>query len=238
MRLIFIRHGEPDYSIDSLTEKGWKEAAFLAERVKEWDITDIYCSPLGRAKDTARDSLKALDREAVILPWLQEFYIPVKDTETGQDRIPWDFLPEYWTRIPQMYEKDGWAKTTVMVSGNVENAYRQVTEGIDCLLKEYGYVREGELYRTMEGADRNAVMVFFCHLGVTMTVISHLLGIAQPLLTHGFFLAPTSVTVLNAEERVRGTAYFRTQVMGDTGHLTQAGEPVSMAGYFTKPFQG
>ena len=26
MRLIFIRHAEPDYSIDSLTEKGWREA--------------------------------------------------------------------------------------------------------------------------------------------------------------------------------------------------------------------
>lgn len=24
MRLIFIRHAEPDYSIDSLTEKGWR----------------------------------------------------------------------------------------------------------------------------------------------------------------------------------------------------------------------
>lgn len=34
MRLIFIRHAEPDYSIDSLTEKGWREAKLLAERTK------------------------------------------------------------------------------------------------------------------------------------------------------------------------------------------------------------
>ena len=26
MRLIFIRHAEPDYEHDSLTEKGWREA--------------------------------------------------------------------------------------------------------------------------------------------------------------------------------------------------------------------
>ena len=26
MKLLFIRHGDPDYEIDSLTEKGWKEA--------------------------------------------------------------------------------------------------------------------------------------------------------------------------------------------------------------------
>ena len=29
MNLIFIRHGDPDYSIDSLTEKGWREANFF-----------------------------------------------------------------------------------------------------------------------------------------------------------------------------------------------------------------
>ena len=30
MKIIFIRHGEPNYEIDSLTEKGWREAAFEA----------------------------------------------------------------------------------------------------------------------------------------------------------------------------------------------------------------
>ena len=28
MKIIIVRHGDPDYSIDSLTEKGWKEAEF------------------------------------------------------------------------------------------------------------------------------------------------------------------------------------------------------------------
>ena len=36
MRIIFIRHGDPDYEKDSLTEKGWREAALLAERVSRW----------------------------------------------------------------------------------------------------------------------------------------------------------------------------------------------------------
>ena len=30
MRLLFIRHAEPDYSTDTLTEKGRREAALLA----------------------------------------------------------------------------------------------------------------------------------------------------------------------------------------------------------------
>ena len=29
MKILIIRHGDPDYSIDSLTEKGWREAELL-----------------------------------------------------------------------------------------------------------------------------------------------------------------------------------------------------------------
>lgn len=33
MKLLIVRHGDPDYSIDSLTETGWKEAELLADRL-------------------------------------------------------------------------------------------------------------------------------------------------------------------------------------------------------------
>ena len=44
MKLIFIRHGDPDYKNDSLTEKGMIEAELLSERVINWKdkITHIY----------------------------------------------------------------------------------------------------------------------------------------------------------------------------------------------------
>lgn len=34
MRLIIVRHGDPNYEIDSLTEKGWREAEFLSIRME------------------------------------------------------------------------------------------------------------------------------------------------------------------------------------------------------------
>lgn len=52
MKIIFIRHGDPDYVNDTLTEKGMREAKLLAKRVADWkNITQFYCSPLGRAKN-------------------------------------------------------------------------------------------------------------------------------------------------------------------------------------------
>ena len=216
MRMIFIRHGDPDYEHDTLTQKGWREAKLLAERVAGWKITDLYVSPLGRAQDTASLSLKALGRTARTLPWLREFRAPVNDPKRGDGVIPWDFYPGDWTRIPQMYDKDGFADTPIMKSGHVKEEFAQVCRGLDALLEEYGYVREGNLYRTDAGkaADRDATIVLFCHMGVTLYLMGHLLGISPVALTSGFFLAPTSVTVLASEERENGLAYFRCQTGG------------------------
>ena len=65
MRLLIIRHGDPDYSIDSLTEKGKREAELLSERLIHEKMDAIYCSPLGRAKATAEPTLRRSGRSAV-----------------------------------------------------------------------------------------------------------------------------------------------------------------------------
>ena len=58
MNILIIRHGDPDYSIDSLTEKGRREAEMLSERIAPLDVKAYYVSPLGRARDTASFTLK------------------------------------------------------------------------------------------------------------------------------------------------------------------------------------
>lgn len=61
MKLLIVRHGDPDYTIDSLTEKGWREARYLAQKLSKLEIKDFYVSPLGRAKDTASCTLKKMN---------------------------------------------------------------------------------------------------------------------------------------------------------------------------------
>ena len=51
MKLIIIRHGDPDYEHDSLTQKGVREAQLLSDRISQLDVKAFYCSPLGRAQD-------------------------------------------------------------------------------------------------------------------------------------------------------------------------------------------
>lgn len=236
MKLIFIRHGDPDYENDSLTEKGFREVELLKKRVSTWNVKQFYCSPLGRARVTAAPFLQEMGREAVVYDWLQEFFIPVKDPVTGQQRIAWDFMPAYWTNEPLLYDKERWTEAPVMRDSQIAAAYQEVCKGIDGVLAEHGYTRKDSYYITEQGNEDT--LVFVCHLGVTFAILSHLLGLSPSVLWQGFFIAPTSVTVLCTEERIKGEAYFRCKCMGDTLHLAQGNEPASDSGFFCEVYDG
>ena len=237
MKLIFIRHGDPDYEKDSLTEKGWREAEILAKRVATWDIKQIYCSPLGRAKDTCSLSLKATGREAITCEWLQEFYYRVWDEAVQEWTIAWDFYPRDLNYRDDFHDRNLWAQTEIMKTGDIAKHADDVCRSFDQLLEKHGYKRNDKgYYDVLEHNDDN--IVFFCHFGVTALLMGHMIGVAAPAIWQGMMMAPTSVTVLGSEERIPGEASFRVQTFADSRHLLEAGEPISQSGYFTKIFEG
>ena len=97
MRLLIVRHGDPDYEHDTLTEKGWREAELLSERLSKLPVKEFYVSPLGRAKDTASLTLQKMNREAKECLWLREFDTKIDRPDCpDQKSIAWDWLPEDW----------------------------------------------------------------------------------------------------------------------------------------------
>lgn len=262
MKLIFIRHGEPNYNNDSLTTNGLKEAQALANRVSSWKVTQFYVSPMGRAKETAAPTLKRINREAITLDYIREFSYHIHDPFANRDGIPWDFAPSYWTSSKEMFElDDSFSKFDCLKDDErIKTNYNKTIEQFDKLLESYGYIRENRYYRNInmeerflsntvgpnneildlgryENTDDEPTLVFFCHLGIICVILSHLLNIPFETLAHGFFIPTTSVTVLSTEERWSNEAYFRVQTIGDTRHLYENGIKVSPAGSFTSPFQ-
>ena len=235
MKLLIIRHGDPDYSVDSLTEKGWQEAKYLSERMAKLDVRDFYVSPMGRAKDTASFTLEKMNRTAVECEWLREFNPSIHRPDRTGESCCWDWLPDDWTKIEEFYSYDRWADPEVMREGNVRQEYDWVTENFDRMLAGYGYVRDGHCYR-VEQPNRDTI-AFFCHLGLGCVLISHLLGVSPMVLWHGFCAAPTSVTTLVTEERRKGTACFRLSSYGDTSHLYVKDEPPAFSGRYCETFE-
>ncbi|MCD7737408.1 MAG: histidine phosphatase family protein [Lachnospiraceae bacterium] len=230
MKIVIIRHGDPDYSIDSLTEKGWKEAEYLSERIAKLDVRDFYVSSLGRAKDTASLTLKKMNRTAIECEWLREFAPRINRPDRENCPVCWDWLPQDWTQDERFYRYDEWYEPPIMAEAGVREEYEWVTGSLDELLARYGYVRDGHLYRVEQG--NNDTIVFFCHFGAGCVLISHLIGVSPMVLWHGLCAAPTSVATLVTEERRKGIASFRMSAYGDISHLYVKNEPPAFSARF------
>ncbi len=233
MKLLLIRHGDPDYTIDSLTEKGHREAQLLAERIAPLDVKAYYMSPLGRAMKTAEYTLEKAGRTAEVLEWAREFDVRINDGKGGK-RIPWDMLPGVWTDIPDYYDRENWLKVPVMSEADMADGIAEVCNGLDALLSRHGYERHGNCYRAV--SPNEDTIVLFCHFGVTCVMLSHLLGVSPMVLWHGMISAPTSVTTLVTEERREGIASFRMTSFGDISHLSCHGEEPAFAGRFCEMY--
>ncbi|MBE5859287.1 MAG: histidine phosphatase family protein [Butyrivibrio sp.] len=254
MKLLFIRHGDPDYEKDALTEKGKKEAMLLSNMIDTFGIDDVYQSPLGRAKETASYSLLRLGKEAVTYEWLKEFpavFDPnlsesarqayenelVFNKETGKydGRILWDVLPSYYAQHQDIFDPVKWRESEIVKCSNMVPIYDEVVSEFEKLLADYGYVRDGRIFRVKEGNDK--VIAFFCHFGITCVLLSYLWQISPFTLFQYLAAAPTSVTEVVSEERQKGIAIFRTLRIGDITHLTMGQAMPSFSARFCEKYE-
>ncbi len=250
MKIRLIRHGDPDYVNDTLTEKGKREAGLLAAMAHRLNLGDCYMSPLGRAMHTAEYSLKAVGKEAEIMDWLQEFpvHVDVNDSEIlqkaypdvefkdgkFQPRIAWDMVPGYWTEHPEYSHPTQWRESEVAKHSDLVPLYDHVAEEFDKLLAKYGYVREGNHYRVEKESDETITL--FCHFGIACVLLSRLWSMSPFVLWHSLALAPTSVSEVVSEEREQGIAYFRALRLGDISHLYAGEEEPSFACRFCETY--
>ena len=236
MRILIVRHGEPDYVHDTLTEKGRREVELLADRLESIPVRDYYVSPLGRAQDTAKATLDRVHRTAETLPWLAEFRARTVDLHTGKPRLPWDFPPRDWLGRDLLFDREHWTEDPLVRVGDTADVWRETCEGIDALLERYSYRREGGIYRCE--SNEEFTIVLFCHFAVGTAVLAHLINIPPVPLWQGFIGFPTAVTTVVTEERVKGECVFRCIGYGDVRHLLEAGEPVALAGVYPECYNG
>ena len=147
MKIILIRHGDPNYEKDCLTELGHKQVKVAAQRLLKEGIDEVYCSPLGRARQTAQAFLDASGiSDMTILDFMQEIRFGVKGAVYDNRWNPWlgavalikegkDLQSADWREYPAF--KDNLATIDADTIG-IET---------DKWLATLGYEREGLYYR-------------------------------------------------------------------------------------------
>ena len=235
MKLLIVRHGDPNYEIDGLTEKGKREVELLADRLVKENIKKVYCSTLGRARLTAQPTLDRLGITAEYCEWLREFdYAKVQFPYLDHEKGCWDVLPSYAETVPELYSPSVWKNSEFIKNSPVPDAYDNVIASFDRMLASHGYERCGTHY--VAKAPNHDTVVLVCHFGVMATLLSHLMNCSPySIWQHGVALT-TSVTTFYTEEREKGVAIFRCAGFGDLSHLYVAGEEPSFAARFCECF--
>lgn len=231
MKLFIIRHGDPDYSIDSLTERGRREAALLCDRLLGENITRVYCSPLGRAKATAAPFLEATGLKCEIRDWMQEFPYGVTQplgkhglSESDRRSCCWDIDPRYFSIYQtELSDPVRWREHEMYKNGRVGEGVDWVYRGLDELLAENGYTRRGILFEAAENCDKNANIALFCHMGLGTLLLSYFAHVSPPLAWQMFRVMPTSVSTITFGDIGHGLAQTKIFSVGDTTHLAPIG---------------
>lgn len=227
MRLYIIRHGDPNYELDSLTPNGRLQAEALAEKLKEEGITKIFSSPLGRAKETMSYTADLLGIEPTILDWTQELSgMDVENEKFGEFKA-WN-IPGELVFNDGVPTTENWQNNPYFKGLGIEETYAQLGKSSDEFLASLGYKREKGVYKmTNKNVDKVAV---FCHGAFTRTWLAHLLNIPLSVLWAGFWLSPTSVTTILFEERSEEIAVPRCLTFADVSHLYKKGLSTSYIG--------
>lgn len=224
MKLLLIRHGDPDYANDTLTPKGINQAQLLSQNLKHTQIDEIFISPMGRAKLTAEFTVrKKSNVKTEELLWLHELNGNYKDDLWAWNQHGCDLL---WN--VEEFTACNW-------NDHVEfgQHMKSVSDGLFCEFDKFmasqGFLKERNFYRIEEANDKT--IVFFCHAGVILTLLSYLLHIPLPVVYSQFMIDPSSVTSLISEEK-DGYCVFRLLNLNDTSHAQDQVASVRQTGHF------
>lgn len=221
MRLYIIRHGDPDYETDSLTEKGKKEAAALADYLPRLHLTHLYTSPLGRARETCSYTAQKLRLPVTVLPWASELTGVYYQTESFGRAAPFTLPGEVTYSLQPIPRYEGWQNQKYFDHPRFAALISEMETGSDELLKSHGYQREGALYRVIN--PQEARVAVFCHQGLGTSWLAYLLHIPYQAAWAGLWQACSSITTICLEQRSDQYALPRMLAMGATAHIDLAG---------------
>ena len=219
MLLYIIRHGDPDYKTDSLTEKGWLQAESVGKRIAASGIDQIYSSPMGRAKQTAEPACRLLGLPCGIEEWAHEVedgrlssepYGKPKSVSLIQNTY---FLENGGIDLPY----DRAFEAVSFRSSGMKEAQEYIVNGGRDFLERLGYKEENGVYRILRPNEDKVAL--FCHGVMSRAWIAHLLHIPIHLMWAGFHYTHTGVTVIEFKNNENGITAPTCLCYNDMSHL-------------------
>ena len=219
MRLILVRHGEPDYGRNCLTPLGRRQALAAAERLLNEGISAVYSSPMGRALETARHTADALGLSVETLPFMHELHWGgIDGAPLPFEGHPWDAADEMARTGWDMTRTD-WASHPLFTRNLVTAEAAHVGEKTDEWLRGLGYAREGTAYRCLRSGGEKRTVALFCHGGSSTAMLSRIFSLPFPYLCAAVHLDFTGIFIVRFPRREGGVSLPVAELCGDDRHI-------------------
>jgi len=178
MDIIFVRHGQPQWAIDGLsqpnprlTELGRQQAALAASRIATDDkaaTTELIASPAIRSQETADPIATATALSITTIDDLVEIQMP--DWEGVTEEAVIDIFRTTRHRSPDEWW-DG------LPGGEpFRDFHDRVTTALDSLLADRGITPNQEDSRLSDVTDELGRIVIVAHGGTNSVCLAHLMG--------------------------------------------------------------
>lgn len=223
MLLYLVRHGDPIYVTDTLTERGFLQAEAVGKRIAASRITDIYTSPMGRARQTAEPACRLLGLEAKVEDWSHE----VEDERLTT--YPDGKLKSVTTLQNTVLRENGnidipfdrTLECTGLSEANMKGAIDRIVNGGKDFLKRLGYEEQNGIYKILSPNEGRVAL--FCHAVMQRVWLSELLHIPLHLVWASFAPTHTGVTVLEFKNNPNGFTAPKCLCFSDMSHLYAEG---------------
>ncbi len=221
MRIVFVRHGEPDYVHDCLTDVGKVQADAAALRLQDEGIEEIWSSPLGRAYETAQAASKVLGLPVKTLDFMPELdWGSMDDNPIFADGHPWDIADEMARQGIDLNSPD-WRESSFFRTNRVLESIDRVEQGIDEWLAEFGYIREGAYYNHTHEEKEHHTIALFSHGGSSCAALGHILNLPFPYTCGLLHFEFTGITVVRMDRKAGPGTLPCLELANDGRHILE-----------------
>lgn len=222
MRIVLIRHGDPNYEKDCLTELGHKQAEVAAKRLLTEGIDEIYSSPQGRARQTAEYFSKASGIKNIqILDFIREIRFGLEDALYDNKWNPWLGVNDL-VRNGYDLQSPEWRNYPVFKDNLATIDADKIGEETDKWLESMGYKREGLYYRNIHNSTKEKTVAIFCHGGASAAFFARVLNQQFPYMCGVLLNYPhTTISVLHFDNTPGVLTLPIIELLNDARHIRQ-----------------
>lgn len=227
MLLYIIRHGDPDYTTDTLTEKGLLQAEAVGKRLAAARIDRVFSSSMGRALQTAAPTCRLLGLECNPQDWAREIGKEMHTTyPDGKRRTLGAVAPScFWEEGSERLPGDAFMQSPPFRETAMDQKLARIAKDAYAFLEALGYKKEGDNYRILQNNEEKVAL--FCHAGFARALCSVLLRIPPHVMWASFNYGHTGVTILEFKNKPEGVTAPRCLCYSDMSHLYAAGEEMT-----------